>query len=143
MAAWDGTSWSPLGTGVNGPVTVLSVHRDTLVAGGLFSEAGGVPALHVACWTGAAWDSLGGGLGEPRTDSVDALATFNDQLVAGGSFLRTGFHASRWNAGYWLGLGFLDGPVHSYAVYQGRLIAGGAFRNNRIPGANVVARWNE
>jgi len=143
VAQWDGTSWSPVGTGFNGVVTALGVHRDTLVAGGYFREAGGVPARHVACWTGAAWDSIGTGLGLYDNENVEALVTFDDQLVVGGWFTDNGLYTSRWKAGLWFPMGSLDGGVHAFAVYQGKLIAGGVFRNDRVSGPNVIASWHE
>ena len=38
IAAWDGTSWSALGSGMNQSVNSLAVYDGKLIAGGLFTE---------------------------------------------------------------------------------------------------------
>ena len=51
VAKWNGTTWSALGTGVNGFVSVSALaigNNGELYAGGRFSQAGGVPAQYVA-----------------------------------------------------------------------------------------------
>src|SRR3954462_7201703 len=48
IASWDGTRWSPLGTGIPSGVSTLLVRGADLIAGGDFSTAGGVPAIDVA-----------------------------------------------------------------------------------------------
>ena len=50
IAVWDGTSWSPLAAGTDGPVQALAVYKDNLVAGGEFKSAGGVAAQNIAQW---------------------------------------------------------------------------------------------
>src|SRR5262245_66568078 len=51
IAKWNGTAWSPLGTGMNAMVRALAVYDDgsgpALYAGGDFSMAGGLPANRV------------------------------------------------------------------------------------------------
>ena len=64
IAKWDGTtsSWSALGTGVDGIVYALAVDPDgNLYAGGGFTTAGGVAAKNVAKWDGttSSWSSPG------------------------------------------------------------------------------------
>jgi hypothetical protein len=68
IAAWDGTSWSPLGSGLNGIVTSMTVHNGQLVAAGTFTNAGGVAANHIASWDGTSWSPLG-----PGRDVVPAV----------------------------------------------------------------------
>ena len=51
VAKWDGTNWSPLGSGmVAGGVHNLCFHGLDLYAGGNFATAGGVAATNVAQW---------------------------------------------------------------------------------------------
>ncbi len=63
IARWDGTSWSPLGSGVNEPVWSLKSFDDgngpAVFVGGTFLEAGGIPAVHAARWDGSQWSNLG------------------------------------------------------------------------------------
>jgi hypothetical protein len=52
VARWNGTTWSPLGLGVNSTVQALAVvPSGDLVAGGVFSTAGGVASAFWAHWT--------------------------------------------------------------------------------------------
>jgi hypothetical protein len=67
IAKWDGTQWSALGSGTNGPsVTSLTVFDDgngpALYAGGTFTTAGGVPANGIAKWNGSEWSTVGDGV---------------------------------------------------------------------------------
>jgi hypothetical protein len=48
IAKWDGSSWSPLGSGVNGSVSTLAVMGNDLYAGGGFSIAGGKVSEFIA-----------------------------------------------------------------------------------------------
>jgi hypothetical protein len=94
IARWDGSSWSPLGSGMccfYAYVYALTVfddgHGPSLYAGGLFTTADGVSAHYVARWNGSNWSSLGRGL----NDEVDAFTVFDDgggpALYVGGDFL--------------------------------------------------------
>jgi Domain of unknown function (DUF5122) beta-propeller len=64
IARWDGTSWSPLGSGLSQalypPVgnCLAVLPNGTLLVGGAFDAAGGVWAYHIAAWDGTAWSSL-------------------------------------------------------------------------------------
>jgi hypothetical protein len=51
IAAWDGSSWAPLRSGMNNVVHVLTVYKDKLIAGGKFTSAGGEVANHIAAWS--------------------------------------------------------------------------------------------
>jgi len=50
IAAWDGSSWEAVGTGMNGQVKSLTVYDNKLLAGGEFDSAGGVSSNHIAAW---------------------------------------------------------------------------------------------
>jgi len=59
IAKWDGTTWSTLGSGMNGFVTALAVAANgDLYAGGSFTTAGGVSANRVARWDGSTWSPV-------------------------------------------------------------------------------------
>ena len=72
---WNGTDGRALAFG-----------GGTVYVGGLFTNAGGVPANNVAAWNGSAWSALGGGLGS----NVNALAVVSPWLYAAGSFSTAG-----------------------------------------------------
>ena len=46
IARWDGSSWSALGSGVNGYVTALAMLGNDLFVGGGFTTAGGIAATN-------------------------------------------------------------------------------------------------
>jgi hypothetical protein len=128
VAAWDGSSWLPLGAGLNGEVDSLAVYDDgsgpALYAGGLFTASGGTAVSHLARWNGSAWTAVGGG----ANGTVSALAAFDDgggaALYAGGSFTSAGGTAvnglARWNGAAWSALG--DGTPGS-GVANGAVLA--------------------
>jgi hypothetical protein len=51
VEAWNGTGWSPLGSGTNGYVYALAEYDTALAVGGAFTEAGDKSSLHIALWT--------------------------------------------------------------------------------------------
>ena len=87
VARWDGSSWSPLGSGMNSAVYALKSFDDgtgpALFVGGAFGLAGGMATGRLARWDGSSWSPLGSGL----SSSVHALAVFDD---GSGSALHVG-----------------------------------------------------
>ncbi len=59
IATWNGSAWSPLGTGATGLSTGLLLPNEDLLA--LVSTAGGAPINGLARWDGANWSAFGGG----------------------------------------------------------------------------------
>ena len=108
VARWNGSSWATLGAGIGvdafTAVYGLAVYNNELIAGGAFRSAGGQPADYIARWNGSGWAPLGSGMGpnctEPWCMSVGALAVYNNELIAGGSFTTAGgqpaAHLARW-----------------------------------------------
>jgi hypothetical protein len=147
IARWDGSSWHPLGYGLYGGVNALIFGNNGLLyAGGDFSNVRyGVPARFIAQWNGSSWDSLPGG---NNLDSwVSALTIYNDQLIAGGSFIHAGGvilnHIARWTGSSWTPLGSgVDNSISTLMVYNGNLIAGGDFTHAGGVNANFIAQWN-
>ncbi|MPZ25552.1 MAG: hypothetical protein GEV12_03675 [Micromonosporaceae bacterium] len=154
VARWDGTDWSPLGTGVSGTVHALAVHQGELFAGGAFTQAGGVPVDRVARWDGTGWAPLAGPSGTGVDgNSVRALAGFAGELVVAGAFQQAGGllvnRVARWDGTGWAPLAGSTGPgtglageVHALAAYQGDLIVGGEFRHAGGLRVNHLARWD-
>jgi hypothetical protein len=109
IAQWDGTSWSALGAGLNIGASTLRSHdpdgdgplHSVLVAGGQFSQAGGVPRPYTAVWNGTAWSDLPGGTTDEMVDEIisyspDADSSRPSMLAAVGRFnfaggVRSGF----------------------------------------------------
>ncbi len=142
------TKWDRDGAGPQPPV---------LVAAGRFNRAGNALAKNVALWNGEAWGALGSVAGR----DVDALAVYGGQLYAGTSvsvpFYATSEVIHRWDGSAWIGVGsgitgylqsgYGPGPptkvssVSAFALYQGQLIAAGAFSDVGSQPANNIVRW--
>lgn len=154
VAKWDGSSWSTLGTGMNGTVYALAWDGNNLYAGGDFTTAGGVAASKIAKWNGSTWSALGSG----TNATVFSLAWDGSNLYAGGSFSTAGGNpanrVAQWNGGAWSALGFgVDGSSVYALAWDGgssTLYAGGNFTNACGNAAcssgnttvNKIARWN-
>ncbi|MCI0365616.1 MAG: hypothetical protein L0219_17275 [Phycisphaerales bacterium] len=153
IASWDGASWQPLGGGTNSAIYALAVYNDELIAGGAFTTAEGQTVNRIARWNGKSWQPLGNGMTESYCDGggarVEALTTYNDELIAGGCFSMAGTAnaIARWDGSSWDSLGDeFNGPtghVRALTVYNGELIAGGSI-NITVNGQEgyYVARWN-
>jgi hypothetical protein len=136
IARWNGSTWSALGSGINGNVYALAVDGSgNLVAGGSFTTAGGVRANGIARWNGSAWRKLGSGLdGDVSALAVDGRGN----LYAKGSFTNAGGVRSngiaRWNGSAWSALGSgLDGYISALVVSGNKLFVGGDF-NGAVSG---------
>jgi hypothetical protein len=149
----DGRNYRALGPGLSGgPVRALASFDPDgagplpgwLVAGGSFTSAGGGSAAGVAAWDGSAWRPLGDGLALPGgPGQVTALAVFNGELYAGGTFDRSGAVAlanlARWTGVSWapVGAGVPAGVQDLEVADVGggsALLVGGSFPS--------VLRWN-
>ena len=158
VARWNGTSWSPLGTGVsNGPndyVFALALASNgNVYIGGQFTAAGGVAASNVARWNGTSWSPLGTGTSNGTNFFVQALAlASNGDVYVGGAFTTAGGAAANrvahWNGMSWspLGTGTSNGMndnVYALTVASnGEVYVGGQFTTAGGTIANRVARWN-
>lgn len=152
VARWDGAAWSPLDTGVSGPVHALAVdQRGMLYAGGVFTSAGGVPAMHIARWdpTTGSWSALGSGIN--TYGQIFALAVDGNDVYAGGDFVMAGGvqanYIAHWDGATWspLTTGTHGGGFIVCALLldgRGSLYVGGEFFSAGGIAANGVARWD-
>ena len=164
IAKWDGSKWTPLGTGVEGSILAMAVFDDgsgpALYVGGSFSTAGGVGANNIAKWDGSKWTPLGTGLPGP----VWALQDFDDRsgpgLCAGGGFIAPGdgshraYRVARWDGSSWSPLGAgMTTPGGTQCVvlalarldedgFGEALFAAGTFTSADGEVVNHVARWD-
>lgn len=165
IARWNGSTWSPVGSGLSGlsspDVFDLAVFDDgttggpALYAVGRFNAAGAVSVPSIARWDGTNWSSVGDGVNA----NAYALTVFDDgtgggpALFVGGGFKIAGSvtvnHVAKWNGLEWSALGEGTGgdvPVRALQVFdmglgQGpALFVGGFFRNSPA-GDSYLARW--
>lgn len=144
VAMWDGTTWKPLGEGVNGRVNALAFAGNELVAGGQFTKAGPRSANCIARWSGDRWQSMGGVNGEVR-----ALASAGSSVYVAGDFTSAdgtpANHLAHWN-GLWEAVGDLKGPVLPYitamTVWFGDLYIGGIISGVEGLPEGGIARWS-
>ena len=148
-AKWNGTSWSPLGSGMETYVNALTVYNGELIAGGLFTTAGGVSANRIAKWNGTSWSPLGSGM----NSAVYSLTVFDDgsgpALYAGGAFSTAGAvttgRIAKWDGTSWSALGneLITGSPFALTAYNSALIVGG--EGNFIAwevSTHGIAKWD-
>ncbi len=123
IARWNGTAWSPLGTGTSSDVYSVAVAANgDVFAGGAFTIAGGSPSNNIARWNGASWSALGSGLPSSGWLGVNSLATLPDgEVMAGGHFWLAGSTSpetiARWDGSTWSGpTGGISGTLFSFST---------------------------
>ena len=96
IGRWDGSAWSPLGSGMNQQVLALCrLPNGDVIAGGPFTIAGGVPANYIARWNGTAWSPIGSGMND-RVRAIQALPS-GELAVSGAELdkrLQIAFHTA-------------------------------------------------
>lgn len=149
--------WSSLGTGISGSgafVRALAVtSTGDLYVGGIFEQAGGIPARGIARWNGTAWSAVSGGV-DGTTPYVFALQEMNDDILVGGAFSTAGGLPSpkiaRWKTGSstWeaIGGGITGDTTYSFVQSIGvsgtSIYAGGLFTKAGTTTVNYIALWN-
>ncbi len=94
ISRWDSntSTWSSVGSGINGTVRSLTTDGTNIYAGGYFTHAGEVVSVNnIAKWDGSSWSRMGNGLPHdfnPTQANVNALAydPVHACIYAGGSF---------------------------------------------------------
>ncbi len=152
IAKWDGNSWTPLDSGMNGDVKCLAQipigALAGLYAGGSFTTAGGTTVNRIARWDGTTWSALAGGLPQNVTSLTVMDGQNGEELIAGCSF-DAGCSCARvyrWDGLAWTAMPqTLSNEITSLFVFDSgngaELYAGGAF--NFVPALirNIV-RWD-
>ncbi len=163
IARWDGSTWSPLGSGVNNRVRDIAVHLDKVYVGGSFTTAGGISANRVAVWNGSGWSALGSGV----DGDVYAIAVDGNQVYVGGDFQYAGgvevnniavynTTTQTWSAldngivfsgkscylPYGINTGWDDAIVYDILIRGELIFVGGGFNKAGSDSANNVAYWD-
>jgi hypothetical protein len=142
---FDGAYDRIVGTGLNSNVVAMAVLSTNLYVAGLFTNAGGIAASHVAMWNGNVWSAVGGGV--VGSGTVSALATLGTNLYAGGTFTSMGgtlaARIAKWDGSSWSVLGGgMNSTVLALETFGPDLYAGGSFRVAGGKSSCDVGRWN-
>lgn len=146
---WDDGEWVHLGGGLSqdGRINCLVHYGGDVVAGGRYIRLPSVlegqdDAWNVLRWDGDFWHRLADGLNH----DVLALAVYQDDLYAGGSFYGSGTQPiariARWDGDQWCPVGGAGSNVTALHVHQDELIAGGMFTTIGGISAGRIARWD-
>ncbi len=171
IAAFDGARWRPLGDGLDGMVWSVALHAPTapdanplVYAAGDFTTSGDVPLHRVARWDGSGWTDLGVGItGHPNEfdpsmendtrlysvivdpDTGDVIIGGNFAAIGSGDAHIEASNVARWDGERWHafgdGLGDRYGTVLTLALWDGALVAGGAFTTSGASPMPNLARW--
>jgi hypothetical protein len=152
IARWNGSTWSPLGTGLKGnasdyPVTALAFLGTNLYATGNFTNAGGITATHVAKWNGSAWSSIGtlNSMGDRAVSNSGSIYFCGEFNLANGTII--GNHVIRWDGTNWHGVAGKSAQgthvfVYALGLANDGLYMGGLFAAAGATPASRVARWD-
>lgn len=156
IAKWNGTTWSPLDTGLaNGAgLSVKVAPNGDVYVGGTFTQAGSVAAYYVARFDGSSWHNLGLYLGMNNAVYAIAISSDGTQVYLGGAFtdeysspaIDAGLYAALYtvsnNQFSSLGDGF-DGLVRRMVLSPtGRLYACGDFTASGSQEMLYISYWN-
>jgi hypothetical protein len=153
IVRWNGNGWVQMGGVFNGEIRDFAIFQGQLIAGGAFTNVGGVGASRVARWDGSTWSGLGTGVDV----SITALAVFDldgsggnaARLIVGGidnsSQFSLPFEA------LWTGSDWIYPPKHTlpctpldFLVAGGRLYVCGARPEFGTSGTEaILASWDE
>lgn len=101
IAQRKGSTWSALGSGVNGRIHTSAFIENDLYVGGQFSVAGGGLAENIARWDGSEWHELAGGINGP----VHKILRLEANLCVFGDFTSAGdigaTNLALWNGAGW------------------------------------------
>ena len=149
IASWNGSHWSTLGAGANGPVLASTVDAEqNLVVVGMFTAVDDVAAASAAVWNGERWAALGQGIGGTRSARVEAATTHRDGVYVGGYFSEAGglpaSNVAQWTGTAWAPLGTgTDDLVKALTSFDGFLFVGGQFATaGGVTGTALLARWD-
>ncbi len=118
LAAWDGTSWAALGSGVDAPVFGLDMKDGVLYVAGAFATAGGVATNGCATWDGANWAAIPGNV---TTRANMLLVDGSDLYIAGVNDLtrcHTSLNFARYTLPSTSGVGSPEVPAAAGALAQ-------------------------
>ncbi len=142
ITSFDGTTFSPIGSGVNYTASIASVQDITEFNGSLYicgsmNAMGTIKTKSIAKWNGTQWDSLG----VPLNAKVNALKVHNNELYVGGHFWKVGNATAnaiiKYDGTNWISIGngvpFITGGqaiVRAIEFYNNDMYLAGDFYDN-------------
>ncbi|MFQ3599512.1 MAG: hypothetical protein SNJ55_05330 [Chloroherpetonaceae bacterium] len=152
VAVWDGTKWSGLAKGVDGPVKAMCAMGKDLVVAGDFSyvdkssDNPGIEANRIARWDGKKWNIFSK-LNIDR--EIFALAFDGKTLYIGGNFTKLEGKTDARSVAMWDGKGWkpvggskFDKSVIAMTCVGNTLYVGGFFSTIGDEPAAYVAMWD-
>ena len=141
VARWDGSHWSPLGSGLDSEVLSLAIKGTGLYAGGSF---GAPSATALAKWDGANWSLCHNGFG----GGAQGIGVLGDQVCVAGNFagMSGGVNVSMfavWTGTAWAAAGSgLTGSGLRVCSTGTNVLVGGSFLLAGGLLANSLAAWD-
>lgn len=138
-ATYNGTTFGNHTTLLGGTgFQAFTVHNGSLFGGGGLTQTGGGP-IGVGVWNNGSWN---GGYNVGNPVNVNALTSFNGNLIVGGAFETPGPRVAQHNGTSYssMGAGF-DGTVSDFAIYNGELYACGGMQNSGATPVGNIAKW--
>lgn|GEM_PF-4184988 len=137
-------TWQPIGTGLGstGRTLLQDTATGSLLIGGDFVQAGGIPSSFVSRLTQSTYSAVGTGF----NGTVQDLMFHDSELYASGTFTMTGvdstYHIAKWDtvANAWVPiLDDMDGYIYDMESYGGYLYVCGSFTQvNGVPMNHTV-----
>jgi hypothetical protein len=143
---FDGAYARIVGTGLNSNVVAMTFLGTNLYVAGLFTNAGGLTASHIAMWDGNVWSPVGGGV--VGNGTVDTLTTVGTNLYAGGTFTNMGgvpaSRIAKWDGNVWSALGSgASATVLTLYSASPNVYAGGTLRAAGGKPSQFLGLWND
>ncbi|PWH85644.1 Kelch repeat-containing protein [Brumimicrobium oceani] len=147
VKSWDGSTWTnyPNLPGI-GSILTLSVHNDTLYAGGGSPYQSSQSSVFRLINGG--WEQIGGNFNKNPFSSTQQLISYDSLLISGGRFNTIGGvtikNIASWDGNVWDSMGDgLDSTVLHLEVHEDTLYATGEFMAS---GSNTnvqnIAKWD-
>jgi len=159
IAKWNGSAWSALGGGANGPVYALAMSGSDVYFGGGFTtvySSGTTPVDgtgFIAKWNGSAWSATGP-VANGANGQVRAIAVSGSDVYVGGLFtdlegIAEADYVAKWDGSAWSALGGgAQGQVSALAMSGSDVYFGGGFTTvyssgtTPVDGTGFIAKWN-
>jgi hypothetical protein len=127
IAAWDGSSWSALGSGLPQGMTGyrMAAYNGLLIVG----NQEWMGTFRLMAWNGSSWSAIkSGGVGHVADMCVydGELVVVGDSMVDRGAYIDNVYWVRSWDGSSWMSLSGWSGSPSSLAVMDDTLYLGGA-----------------